>query len=211
MMFVEVFVTKGTFSAEQRERVARRLGTIEEMGDESDGEAMAAESAAVYGSMFQVVVHEPEVWVVSERVRAPQDPPRCVVRMWVPGSWRMSVSDTMISYATRIVAEEFADARPYTEPTVQVHVVGITEGSIGMMGRAVTSEGLVEMMSKPYEQAEQEGKALRDPLCGVLVPLDDNAVTLELEDELYAFCCKGCRSAFIQKKRKEGIEVPEPA
>ncbi|NNH68948.1 YHS domain protein [Nocardia uniformis] len=204
MMFIELFVTAGALDPAQRRRVAQRLGTIQELGNgEPDQEQMAPRSAAVYADMFQVVVHEPEVWVVGEKVLTAQDPPHCLVRVHVPGPWRKDLSETLISYATRIIADEFEDGDlPYRRPTVQVHVMGVTEGSIGMLGKAATSDDIVEMLSKPYQEDATAGKALRDPMCGVLVPLDESTATVELDGELFAFCCGGCRTEFLAKREK---------
>ncbi|MEV0045800.1 hypothetical protein AB0H60_20370 [Nocardia rhamnosiphila] len=113
------------------------------------------------------------------------------------------MSETLMSYATRIVSDEFDDRElPFHRPTVQVHVVGVSEGSIGMLGKLVKSADLVEMLSDPYRDDAEAGKALKDPMCGVLVPLDDDAVTTEIDGELYAFCCRGCRAEYVAKREK---------
>ncbi|MCX0269647.1 hypothetical protein NLM24_02750 [Nocardia zapadnayensis] len=206
MMFIELFLSAGALGPEQRKRVARRLGTIHELGagePGSEGDEMAPRSAAVFASMFQVVVHEPQIWVAGERVLTEQDPPHCLVRIHVPGPWRKDMSETLMSYATRIVSDEFDDRElPFHRPTVQVHVVGVSEGSIGMLGKLVKSADLVEMLSDPYRDDAEAGKALKDPMCGVLVPLDDDAVTTEIDGELYAFCCRGCRAEYVAKREK---------
>ncbi|MEV3963126.1 hypothetical protein AB0M34_19875 [Nocardia sp. NPDC050193] len=206
MMFIELFLSAGALGSDQRRRVARRLGTIQELGagePGSEGGEMAPRSAAVFASMFQVVVHEPQIWVAGERVLSEQDPPHCLVRIHVPGPWRKDMSETLISYATRIVSDEFDDRElPLHRPTVQVHVVGVSEGSIGMLGKMVKSADLVEMLSDPYRDDAAAGKALKDPMCGVLVPLDDDAVTTEIGGELYAFCCRGCRAEYLAKRER---------
>ncbi|WP_216212328.1 hypothetical protein [Amycolatopsis aidingensis] len=209
MFFVELFVSKGALEPEQRRRVARRLGRLGELSDGEPAEGadevseMAPRSAAVAAAMFQVVVHEPEIWVAAENLVTPEGPPRCVVRVHVPGPWRKDLSETLVAYATRIIAAEFEDRlRPYREPTVQVHVIGVSEGSIGLRGKVATSNDIVEMLSEPYREDAAEGRALRDPMCGVLVPLEGNTATVELDGELYAFCCAGCRAEFLAKRRK---------
>ncbi|NKY33097.1 YHS domain protein [Nocardia speluncae] len=205
MMFVELFLSEGALDPERRRRAARRLGTIHELGagEPGGGEEMAPRSAAVFASMYQVVVHEPQIWVAGEQVLTEQDPPHCLVRIHVPGPWRKDMSETLISYATRIVCDEFDDPElPYRRPTVQVHVLGISEGSIGMLGKVAKSADLVEMLSDPYRDDLETGKALKDPMCGVLVPLDEDTATLEIDGELYAFCCRGCRAEYVAKREK---------
>lgn len=206
MMFIELFLSEGALDPAQQRRVARRLGTIHELGagdPDSGGDEMAPRSAAVFASMFQVVVHEPQIWVAGEHALTEQDPPHCLVRIHVPGPWRKDMSETLISYATRIVSDEFGDRElPYRRPTVQVHILGVSEGSIGMLGKIVKSEDLVEMLSDPYRDDLEAGKALKDPMCGVLVPLNDDTATVEIDGELYAFCCRGCRAEYVAKREK---------
>lgn len=204
MIFIELFVPKGALGPDRRRRVAERLGSIEELGAGTEGESdMAAGSAAVFGSMFQVVVHEPEVWVVGERALGPEDRPRYLVRVHVPGPWRKDLSATVISDVTRIVAQECAvgDAA-YRDLDIQVHVIGVSEGSIGMRGEVTTSHGIVELMNRPLADAATRGEALEDPMCGMLVPLGPATATVELDGELFAFCCGGCRDGFVEKRRR---------
>ncbi|AOS65018.1 YHS domain protein [Actinoalloteichus hymeniacidonis] len=204
MLFVELFVSKGALDPGQLRRVAQRLGTIDELGQggpDEDREEVAPRSAAVFASMTQVVVHEPETWVSEEKPLTLQDPPRCLIRVHVPGPWRKDLSESVIGYATRIVADEFTDGGlPYRQPTVQVHVIGVAEGSIGMLGKVTTSNDIVTMLSEPYREDAAQGRALTDPMCGVLVPLGVGATTVELDGELYAFCCRGCRAGFLAKQ-----------
>ncbi|WP_241480412.1 YHS domain protein [Nocardiopsis halotolerans] len=200
-MFIELFVPRGSLDPERLRRLAACLGNVTEL---TEGERIQPGWEQVLGSLMQVVVHQPEVWVVDQRVLDAVAAPRYVVRFHVPGPWRKAMSDALVSYATRVVADVEADAeRPYREPVVQVQVVGVTEGSMGVYGRTVDSEGLVELMSEPYRKDFDEGRAVRDPLCGVIVPLDGTAVTLEWEGTLYGFCCSACREEFLRRQRKE--------
>lgn len=194
MMFVELFAPEGALSADQRRRVARLLGSVQALAPSEEDHAGVA---TVFGSMFHVVVHEPEVWVNADRLYEPGTPPVYVVRVHVPGPWRKDMSETVIAHVTKALTE--VDDR---EPEVQVHVLGVPEGGIGLHGQATTSTQLVELMSQPYEAGLADGTALRDPLCGVIVPLNDNAVTLEVDGTTYAFCCAGCREEFVEKRSR---------
>ena len=216
MIFIELFVPKGALDPGQKRRVAERLGSIEELGAGTEGEStMAAGPAAVFGALFHVVVHEPDVWVVGERALGPEDRPRFLVRVHVPGPWRKDMSEILISDATRIIAEECCvvaeergvGAPSYSDPAhsdldVQVHVVGVSEGSIGLGGAVTTSQGIVDLMNRPLVDAAARGEALEDPVCGMLVPLGPDAVTLEWDGELLAFCCRGCRDGFVEKRHR---------
>lgn len=201
MIFIELFVPANTLRPEQRQELARRVGSVSEL---TEGEGLHAGWAEVIGSLFQVVVHEPEIWVADQETVDPQGPPRYLVRVYVPAPWRKDMSAHMISYITKVISE--VDGQPErfgTQPVVQVHVLGVSEGGIGLYGRATSSEEIVEMISAPYADELAAGRALVDPLCGVTVPLNDDAVTLELDGTLYAFCCADCREAFVRKREKE--------
>jgi hypothetical protein len=200
MMFIELFAPHGALSADQRRRVALRLGSLREF---APAEEVHAGTATVFGAMFHVVVHEPRVWVAADQLVEPDAPAVYVVRVFVPGPWRKDMSETIVSHVTKALAEVDDDGeRPYREPVVQVHVLGVPEGGFGLYGQVKTSTQLVELMSEPYEADFAAGKALKDPLCGVIVPLNDTTVTLELDDTLYGFCCAGCRDEFVEKRRK---------
>ncbi|WP_067970828.1 YHS domain protein [Nocardiopsis trehalosi] len=199
MMFIELSVPRGSVPPERLRRVAERLGTVTEL---TEGEAIPSGWERALGSLMQVVVHEPAVWVVDQHALGADPAPRYAVRFHVPGPWRKAISDALVAYATRIIAESEADAeRPYREPVVQVQVVGVSEGGLGVYGRTVGSEEIVEMMGASYEGDLAEGRAARDPLCGVIVPLDGTATTLEWRGALHAFCCDGCRDEFLRKER----------
>ncbi|NYH54896.1 YHS domain-containing protein [Nocardiopsis arvandica] len=206
MMFIELFVPEGTLAPERLRRLAERLGTVAEL---TEGEKIYEGWEQVLGSLFQVVVHEPRVWVVDQHALGADAAPRYMVRFHVPGPWRKAMSGAVVAYATKVISEVEADSgRPYREPVVQVQVMGVTEGSMGVFGKAVDSEGIVEMMSDPYREDLARGRAARDPLCGVIVPLNDDTVTLEWEGTLHAFCCSDCREEFLRKQRKREEKAP---
>ncbi|MEQ4305450.1 hypothetical protein ABNF97_29405 [Plantactinospora sp. B6F1] len=211
MIFIEVIAVKGRLDPAERARVARRLGSLAELGGGSDGSQTQPGTAEVFRTMFQVVIHEPEVWVTGEELVTSADPARYVVRAYVPAPWRKDLSQVLITHVTRVLSE--AGGGTPAEPAgaaaarVQVHVLGVTEGSIGIGGEARTSTDLVDMLGAPYEADLAAGRAVRDPLCGVIIPLNEHAVTLEIAGTLYGFCCRGCRDAFLAKRDAEGVPV----
>ncbi|MFD6952984.1 YHS domain protein [Nocardiopsis sp. TSRI0078] len=206
MMFIELFVPRCTLDPERLRRLAERLGTVAEL---TEGEEIYEGWEQVLGSLFQVVVHEPRVWVVDQHALGADAAPRCMVRFHVPGPWRKAMSEALVTYATRVVADVESDSeRPYREPVVQVQVMGVTEGSMGVFGGAVDSAAIVELMSDPYREDLAEGRAVRDPLCGVISPLEDGTVTLEREGTLHAFCCADCRDEFLRKEGRREERAP---
>ncbi|MGQ4271455.1 YHS domain-containing protein [Nocardiopsis changdeensis] len=199
MIFIELFVPRGTLDGDRRRRLAEALGDVTRL---ARGEDMQDGLRQAVGSLLQVVVHEPEVWVVDQGVAA-DGAPRYVVRAHVPGPWRKAVAGAVVEYVTEAVAEVEDDPRrPYREPVVQVQVVGVAEGSLGVLGRAVDSAAIVDLMNEPRREDYEQGRALLDPVCGVYVVLDESAVTLERDGVLHGFCCAGCRDAFIEEEEK---------
>ncbi|MFB4318991.1 YHS domain protein [Actinomadura sp. 21ATH] len=195
MLFIEIFVPPGRLDLSRRRRIASSL--LRGMtGDPAAEEGLDGRSGAVFASRFHVVVHEPETWVVGESAVERGGPAPYMVRVHVPGPWRKDTSEYVIAAFTSRIVEVDPDA------DVQVHVLGVPEGSIGVRGEAKTSAALVEMMNEPLQQDYAEGKAVRDPMCDMLVPLD-TAPTLEWEGTLYGFCCEGCRTEFVEKQRKK--------
>jgi hypothetical protein len=172
MMFVELFATAGYLDPRRRRRIAERLGTIQELGnpsEEVDEEELASRSAAVWGSMVHVVVHEPEAWVIGGRMRAEQDAPQFAVRISVPGPWRMDMSEVLIAYSTRIIVEECTAAGGTArEPKVLVQVTGITEGSIGLQGTTALPRESLEAHGVHRVGGQVEPLAVRRRLEGVV-------------------------------------------
>ncbi|MFG1946807.1 YHS domain protein [Nonomuraea sp. NPDC048826] len=195
MMFVELFTPWGNLDATGRRLVAGRLGSLCELT--GGGAPVGDGTAEVFRSMFQVVVHEPEVWVAGDRPLGPADRPHYLVRVYVPGPWRKDMSHTVIEYVTRVINEVDGG-----NPAVQVHVLGVPEGGIGLDGRARTSAEIVDLLSEPHQAELGAGRAARDPLCGVIVPLGDDAITLEADGTLHAFCCAGCRDAYVGRRER---------
>lgn len=214
MMFIELFVPKGALSADQRRRISERLIT-EFMTDEEEHGAPAAVLEAAR-SIWQVVVHEPETWIVGGRPVDPDEPPRYMVRVSVPGSWRKDMSGEVVSRVTRVLAEGEEDPRRlYDEPAAWVHVVGISEGSLGAFGQVMESADIVKMITKPFRESPDRDAAVAaaaagtaiDPICGMTVELTDEAITMEHDGTTYAFCAPGCRQVFIQERRAATASV----
>jgi YHS domain-containing protein len=208
MMFIELFAPKGALSAEQRRQIGQRLVT-EFMTEEEEQSAPAAVIES-WRALTQVVVHELDTWVVGGRPVEPGEPPHYVVRVSVPGAWRKDMSAEVIARITRVLAEVDADSqRLYREPQAWVHVVGIAEGSYGVLGQAVGSSEIIKMITRPFRESPDRDALIKaaapgtaiDPICGMTVPLSDAAITLEHEGVTYAFCSAGCRAVFTEELR----------
>ncbi|TDE19385.1 YHS domain protein [Nonomuraea mesophila] len=207
VLLIEVVVPRGALSETEREVLGRRL--IDTLMVEDDSHAM--EIIDAQRLITQVLVHEPATWVLGQRPAADAAaPPRYLVRVTVPASWRKEVCEHMATVVTDVLAETERDAgrdpeRVRREPHALILVEGITEGGIGIMGRVMDSMDLTEYVSRPYRDATsdravpaQEEDKLIDPICGMSVELDTQ-LTLVHQGTLYGFCHGLCRRAFADE------------
>lgn len=209
MMFLELFVPREAFSAEQLRELARRLTMrqllthVDAIGDVVAGSEDVGANAGVMDfidSISHVVVHEPGTWVVGEHVLDPAGPPRYLARVHVPGPWRKSMGPFLIASITRAISQASPEpGRCYREPRVEVHVIGVPEGGYGVFGRVVGESALLDMISqaKTGTPAAGDPGVLIDPVCGMTV--SDMVTTLEHEGTTYGFCSLGCRRHFAGK------------
>jgi len=213
MMFLELFVPRGTYSTEQLRRLAERLtmkqllthvDAIRDVVDASEGASANPGVLDFMDSINHVVVHEIGTWIVDGRALASAEPPRYVARVCVPGPWRKAMSAFLIASITRALSQ--ADPQPercYRKPHVEVHVIGVPEGGYGVFGRVVGESALLEMISdaKTDTPVPDDPSVLIDPVCGMVAT--DMVATLEHEGTTYGFCSPGCRRHFADKLASE--------
>jgi YHS domain-containing protein/phenylpyruvate tautomerase PptA (4-oxalocrotonate tautomerase family) len=208
MMFIELFVPKGTLSEEQRRRLSERL--ITEFMTEEEEQGAPSGVIEANRAIQQVVVHQPDTWIVGGKPVNLNELPRYLVRVSVPGSWRKPMSAEVISRVTRVLAE--ADPNPqrlYQESVAWVHVIGVPEGSYGMFGKALEGTDLVRLITRPFRESPERAALIKsappgtaiDPICGMTLPPSDTALTLEHEGTTYCFCSAGCRQVFLEELR----------
>ncbi|MEV5328832.1 hypothetical protein AB0K67_32275 [Nonomuraea sp. NPDC052634] len=208
MLLIDVYVPKGAFSETERQELGRRL--IDTFMVEDDG-SHAVEVLNAQRTITQVLVHEPATWVLGDRPAAdPADPPRYLVRVTVPASWRKEMCEPVPGLVMKALAETERAAgrepgRLEREPHAVVLLEGITEGGIGIFGRSMSSMDLMEYVSRPYrDSAKEEGESAEpetavDPICGMSVVLDDTALTLVHDGVTYGFCSGLCRRAYADE------------
>ncbi|HWG63500.1 MAG TPA: YHS domain protein [Streptosporangiaceae bacterium] len=209
MLLIEVFVPRGVLGEQERQALGQRL--IDTLMVEEDSHAIEVLNAQ--RMITQVLVHEPATWVLGQRPAAdPADPPRYLVRVTVPASWRKETSGHFVRIITDVLAETERAAgrdpeRVRRDPHVTVLVDGISEGGIGVRGMVMGSMDLMEFVSRPYRDNASSDSApqkqpqgtLVDPVCGMSVDLADSPPTLVHEGTVYAFCHGLCRRAFADE------------
>lgn len=188
MIFIEMFVAKGTLSEDERRAQCERLITEVVYEETAPPEVIASSRA-----MCQVVVHEPDTWVVG-----PGGVPRTLVRLTVPGAWRKEASAEFIARAHRVVGDD-----------AWVHVVGVPEGSQGAFGQVMRSTDIIKAIVAPMREAgiepgEPEPGTLIDPICFMTIPLGEKTITMERDGVTYAFCSAGCRHVFADSAGYSG-------
>ena len=194
MMFTELFVPKGTHSTEELGRIAQRLTahTLLDEAEPSNGSSAERADPGVLNfleSITHVVVHEVEVWIAGGKRQDAAQPPRYVVRVYVPGPWRKPLSEHLITQITAAL------------PGSEVHVLGVPEGGYGAFGRVVGESVLTDMISDAVSgTAEVPDGMVVDPVCGAVLALDrPGVVTMEVDGTMYGFCCAGCRQTFSRR------------
>jgi YHS domain-containing protein len=205
IMFLELFVTKGSLTEDQRQTIGRRLITELMAAPGAPDEVVERARANA-----DVVFHETASWITGGGALDPQTSPRYVVRMTAPGG---HLSDGMrsriVERITRVLAEAEDDPeRLYREQRLWIHILELPDRSIGSLGRTLSTDNLIDMVMKPETGAPAgpaEADTVIDPICGMTVVLDDEAITLDLDGTVYGFCHHRCRDMFAEQK---GITVP---
>jgi YHS domain-containing protein len=210
MIFFEVFVPKGVLSADQRTQLGERILTELVPAEESAGAPAEVLDNAL--AIQQVVVYEPDAWIVGGRALAGGEPPRYVVRVSVPSTWRKEMSEYTIGRITKVLADLDGELgldprRLYKQPDAWIHVVGVPEGSLGASGHVLTSADVVRMITKPFRESPEREAAIAaaelgtavDPVCGMTVQLGPATITYERGDTTYGFCSPGCLQVFKEE------------
>ncbi|NGO69703.1 YHS domain-containing protein [Streptomyces boncukensis] len=208
MLLIEVSVPRGALSEAERQALGQRL--VDTLMAEDDSHAV--ELLEAQRTLTQVLVHEPATWVLGRRPAAdPADPPRYLVRVTVPASWRKEMSAYTVETVTGVLAETERAAgrdpeRLLREPDAVVLVDGVPEGGVGIYGRVMGSLDLTELISRPYRdgaaarpEPETPRGTLVDPVCGMRVDLEASTLTLVYEGTLYGFCHGLCRRSFADE------------
>ncbi|MEU9207758.1 YHS domain-containing protein [Streptomyces sp. NPDC048415] len=211
MILIELLTPPGVLAAGQRERLARRMIELLMTSDRPDA-SHAPEVIDSAQALTQVLVHEPATWVVGGKQPVnPADPPRYLVRVTAPAAWRKDMSAHAVDRLTQALVEAETEAgrdpeRLRHDPHAWIHVIGVSEGSLGTMGRPMGSLDLLQHLTDPHRdtiarmsaETLPPGKVI-DPVCGMTVDLGTTDLILEYEGTLYGFCNGQCRRIFADE------------
>ncbi|MFA1538866.1 hypothetical protein [Actinomadura monticuli] len=201
MLFVELLVPKEAFTEAECRALASSL-TAERLLLGGEGVPRTDPGVlAWFGSLTHVIVRQPDIWITGGDAPGDKAPACCVVRIHV-GAWAKEMSEHLIARATQELVDTAStfDGRP-REPQVLVHVFGVPEGGYGLDGRVRRTADFQEMMeqAKTGTAEAPPGMAI-DPACGAVVPAD-SPITVELDGEVFRFCCTHCRGSFVKQRR----------
>ena len=206
MFLVDITYPPGVLAEEARAAIAEQVATGL-LGGPAGGGAEATMRRA--RSMTHVVFHSAESWTTGDGPPPAAHPPPYLVTITVPDAWRRDISE----HAIRAVHDALLAHDPIGEPArpggdVWINVVGVRDGSIGLGGRACSAEDVVMFMTDEHranpEPVDLPAGVVADPICGMHVTIDDDAITLTHNGETLGFCSKGCRSAYTRDRGPSG-------
>lgn len=208
MLFIELFVPRGTLSIHQRRALSGRL--IDEVMRAPDAPATLDDAIARGRALAQAVVQESDAWSSGGQVVGPPDGARYVVRVTLPaGHLTDGMRAELITRITQVVAAiDDQPGRLEREPRLWIYLAEVPDGNMGSLGRVLRLGDLMNVLLRPDDAPANEPVAAAaaaansaiDPVCGMPVALTDTAITLAHDGTTYAFCCGGCRDVFIARR-----------
>lgn len=201
MNLIEIFAPKGMVNAERRRLLADRM--VERILESNGSPADLTERAR---ALTHVIIHEPENWWAGGEAVSGHGNPRYIVRITVPGGHlTRSMRDELVTRVTTALAD--VDPHPERlkdEPRAWVQIVEVPDGNLGLFSRVVTTHDIIQMVVRPSWRPSdvmsatgaEEADRVIDPICGMAVTLDEDAITLEHDGTTYGFCSEGCRNIF---------------
>jgi YHS domain-containing protein len=175
-------------------------------------EGVAEETMRRARAMTHIGFRELATWTTGDGPWAPRTAPPLWITLTVPEAWREEMSRTVIGLVRRGV-RRLDRSRGWKRDgsSLWINVIGISSGSIGLGGKARTSDDVVAYMTaefrasrEPSESTDLPGGVVIDPMCGMRVRLDAAAFTLEHDGRTLGFCAAACRAAYA---REHGLSL----
>jgi phenylpyruvate tautomerase PptA (4-oxalocrotonate tautomerase family)/YHS domain-containing protein len=206
MNLIEIFVPRGMLDGERRRALAN--GVVSRVLNANGSPADLTERAR---ALTHVIIHEPENWWAGGEAVSANGDPRYIVRITVPGGHLTeSMRGELVARITRALGE--VDPHPErltTEPRAWVQILEVPDGNLGAFSQVVTTHDIIKMVVTPsWKPGERMAEAdaadgtdrVIDPICGMVVVLNEHAIALEHDGTLYGFCSEGCRDVFASQR-----------
>ncbi|MBB4932324.1 YHS domain-containing protein [Lipingzhangella halophila] len=211
MFLIEIAHPSGALTDDDRAAVARSIisglmGTDEEAAIEG----VAEETMRRARPMTHVAFRELTGWTNGNGPVSAEAAPPIWVTITVPEAWRDDMARPTTGFVRRAVRRLDNDhGWQRTGGDLWINMVGVADGSIGLNGKPSTADDVLEYMTEEFRAVLDAGRelpegVLLDPMCGMQVRLDRNAITLDHDGETIGFCAPGCRDAYA---RRNGITV----
>lgn len=208
MFLIEVASPQGALTADDRAALARDVCDILVGADEG----VAEETMRRARAMTHIGFRELTTWTTGDGPWRPGTAPPLWITLTVPEAWREEMSRNVIGLVRRGVRRlDRSRGWERDASSLWVNVVGIASGSIGLGGKARTSDDVVAYMTaefrarhEPEESADLPDGVVIDPMCGMRVRLDAEAITLEHDGRTLGFCAAACRAAYA---REHGLSL----
>jgi YHS domain-containing protein len=208
VILVEVVSPRGALAADDRVALARDVCDV--LVGANKG--VAEETMRRARAMTHVGFHELAAWTTGDGPWEPDTAPPLWITLTVPEAWREEISRTVIGLVRRGVRRlDRSHGWERADSSLWVNVVGISNGSIGLGGKAQTADDDVAYMTaefrarhEPSESPDLPDGVVIDPMCGMQVRLDARAFTLEHDGRTLGFCAAACRAAYA---REHGLSL----
>ncbi|WP_026925235.1 YHS domain-containing protein [Glycomyces arizonensis] len=186
MMLIELLIPPTAPDEPAPSELAERL-----LGAVTHAEGASPEEDEAHRAIWQVLVRRTDAWLGGTVPHGN----RYVVRIDFPA---VMLSDEGRAHFYARIADAFpGDA-------VSVYINPVAEGDFGTGGAAMRSADFVREMvageeERPAVPVEPGAASAVDPVCGMTVKLSEDAILLEHEGAVYAFCNSGCREVFSER------------
>jgi YHS domain-containing protein len=110
----------------------------------------------------------------------------------------------LVTRVTRVLAEVGgAPDRLYRDPIAWVQIIELPDGNFGTFGRVMSTSDMVGFATNGEApgpgtagKGSSAGRAT-DPVCGMTVARDAEAISADHDGTTYSFCSTTCRDSFL--------------
>lgn len=211
MNLIEIKHPAGSLTQQDRQTVAADI-TAGLVGDGVAADGVAEETMRRARATTHVGFAELADWRTGDGIWHPgQSAAPLWLTVTVPGQWQQEIARPLIGLIRRAV-RRLDERRGWQRGggELWINITGIADGSIGLNGKPMTADGVLEYMTEEFRARPDDGPELPegvvvDPMCGMQVRLGPRAITLDRGDSVHGFCAESCRGAYA---RAHGLEVP---